>query len=577
MSFFSDASRWIQRAVTSLPAPGDTPATISTRWSGFHAWAPTPGEIRAHRRMNVERGRMTPSFARSIWFLAFTDVRSERRYALPITHYPLRALRHEEPGKIVHSHDRQLRAVARLKYAGALLRREPPREGGIELGGEHRSDLLASPRVTDGILDLDLRRLRAVLEVHLHRVRARALLRIHEISAVALVLDHDGPGTQRVDARVGRHVVLEIPRGEAPEDEAHRDDVLGAVIPVGGIGERAGLVHDAHQGFLAAELDPLDVADAVLYQRVQPERAFHRRLAVHAGSHELEHRVADDVLAVGPLKPERPALVARVVESVLLRGHHRGIAHLALDRHEREPQRLEARVGRGPALAPPGVGRLPERRQAGLHPRVRHGIDDLLAPAAEHARQHGTAGHAGEEVVVYADRLEIVLDGDAALDLVGLDEALEYVAHRQRLTARGCVAAGEVIGQHQDAGQVIARVAALRRGESVVVVEPADHAAEAERRGHRVELVGRAGYARAVRDDRAGHHRADELGAVRVVQCVQRAGDRVRHAEPRGRHRLGGPDLVADHVVGDVGQDFVGRVVLALHDYRYGLWVMGNG
>ena len=58
------------------------------------------------------------------------------------------------------------------------------------------------------------------------------------------------------------------------EDQRHRHHVLNAMVAVGRVVERPGLVDDSHAGFLRFNDDLLDVVDAVLNLRVQRHRSF---------------------------------------------------------------------------------------------------------------------------------------------------------------------------------------------------------------------------------------------------------------------------------------------------------------
>ena len=90
---------------------------------------------------------------------------------------------------------------------------------------------------------------------------------------------HHSPA-QRVDARIVRDGVLVVGGGEPAEDQRHGDHVLDAVVAVGRVGERPGLVDDAHARLLRLDHDALDVVEPVLDRRVQLHRALDRGLRV---------------------------------------------------------------------------------------------------------------------------------------------------------------------------------------------------------------------------------------------------------------------------------------------------------
>jgi hypothetical protein len=77
-------------------------------------------------------------------------------------------------------------------------------------------------------------------------------LGVEIILAVARVFDDLHLEAQRVDARIGGLLVLVVLGGQRAVDERDGDHVLDAVIAVGGVIQRAGLVDDADGGFLAS-------------------------------------------------------------------------------------------------------------------------------------------------------------------------------------------------------------------------------------------------------------------------------------------------------------------------------------
>src|SRR6185436_10693730 len=101
----------------------------------------------------------------------------------------------------------------------------------------------------------------------------------------------------------------------------------------------------------------LDFGELVLDVRMQPERALHRRLAVHACRDKLEHGILDYVIAVGALKRKGFAAAVAVVKAPFFRAEHRRVTHLAGYRHARKLHAFGHRVARSPALAPPGIRR----------------------------------------------------------------------------------------------------------------------------------------------------------------------------------------------------------------------------
>src|SRR5262249_20918924 len=108
-----------------------------------------------------------------------------------------------------------------------------------------------------------------------------------------------------------------------------------------------------------------------------------------------------------------------------------------------------------------------------------------------------------------------------------------------------------------DPAQVVGRMSPFGGEPRVVEVEPADDRAEVEGGLDGIELERGAGDLRAVRDDRAGDDRTEELRACRKAQRLEAAAERVHEAIARGVERLLRGDLVRADVVDDVDQDLV--------------------
>ncbi|MNN13580.1 hypothetical protein D3C81_1266170 [compost metagenome] len=84
----------------------------------------------------------------------------------------------------------------------------------------------------------------------------------------------------------------------------------------------------------------------------------------------------------------------------------------------------------------------------------------------------------------------------------------------------------------------------------VVVVQPAHRAANVPGGLDRVEAIGGTGDASTIRDQRAFHLGAKELGALREAQGEKAATEGVHQAVARGVQGLEGFDPVAEGVIG---------------------------
>ena len=92
----------------------------------------------------------------------------------------------------------------------------------------------------------------------------------------------------------------------------------------------------------------------------------------------------------------------------------------------------------------------------------------------------------------------------------------------------------EVVGDGEDAAEVVRGMAPLGGQPGVVVVQPADDAADVPGGLDRVEPEGGARHPRAVRDQGALDQRAEVLGAFREAQRQQAAAEGIHQAVAGG-------------------------------------------
>ena len=120
---------------------------------------------------------------------------------------------------------------------------------------------------------------------------------------------------------IGRQVAM---------DQGDGDDVLQAMIAVGGVVQRAGLADDAHGRFLRGQHDAFDLVEPILHQRMQLDGGLRGGLGVELGREgDLEQHVFHDVAAVGPGELEAFAAEGDVVEAPARRGQRAGQARFA--------------------------------------------------------------------------------------------------------------------------------------------------------------------------------------------------------------------------------------------------------
>ncbi|MNS52769.1 hypothetical protein D3C72_854950 [compost metagenome] len=432
-----------------------------------------------------------------------------------------------------------------------------------ELVHQQRDTFFAPARVAQRILHQHLRQRAAITETHAQAVGDAALVGIQVIGAELRVFMAGHLRPQRVDARIGSHVVLVILGHQPPMQQRDGHHVLHAVIAVGRVVQRPLLVDDADAGLLGTDRDVLDVLDLPPQRAqlmVQQDRCLHRRLPVELGREtDLEQHVFHHVAAERAAEGQRLAMHRYRLEAPGRCTEHAGVAHLAGGGHQRQAHATAGRVTGCPALARAGVGRMPVGAQRlPIHPGQRHRIEHALAVQPEHLRDDGGGGHLDQQHVVQADPVEGVLQRQHALDLVRLDHRQQHVVHGRWWASQRSRIAAEPVGYGEDAPQVVRGVAPFGGQPGVVEIQPADHRADVERGLHGVKLERRAGHLGAVWHHGAGHDRPQQLLARRVFQRFQAAAQRVDQAVACGLVRQAALDLVVENVVRDIGQHLVG-------------------
>src|SRR3546814_6950691 len=119
-------------------------------------------------------------------------------------------------------------------------------------------------------------------------------------------------------------------------------------VAVGVVGQRAGLVDDAHAGFLGLDDDLLDVVDAIGHLWMQLHRAIDRGLGVELGREaDLEQDVHHHIAAERALELELLATESDVVEAPGLdRQRTRVYDHLLVASAYRVDHRAAAGIAR---------------------------------------------------------------------------------------------------------------------------------------------------------------------------------------------------------------------------------------
>ncbi len=213
--------------------------------------------------------------------------------------------------------------------------------------------------MADREVDGDPVRRAAVIEEHLHGVADVALVGIEIVLRVLLVLGDLHLFAQRIDAWIRGNVVFIVGSGQAAEDQRYGNHVLDAVVAIGRIVERAGLVDDAHTGFLRLDDDFFYVVDTVFHLCVQRHRGFDGRLRVELRRvGDLEQHVLHDVAAVTALERERLTLEQHVVVAPGLCRQRGRVPHLTRHRDQREAYCAAGRIAGRPTLSRSRVRRM---------------------------------------------------------------------------------------------------------------------------------------------------------------------------------------------------------------------------
>ena len=150
--------------------------------------------------------------------------------------------------------------------------------------------------------------------------------------------------------------------------------------------------------------------------------------------------------------------------------------------------------------------------------------------------------------MIESDAVVTILEHENALNLVRLDHRLQYVVDGKRFLP----GAREVIGESENAAEIVRRMAPLGGEPGIVEIEPADHRADIERGMHRLELPVGAGNARAVRQCRAGNHGSQVFRAFGIAQREQSAAQRIQKIIARGIDGFATVGDIVRRIIGDV-------------------------
>src|SRR5439155_9561685 len=95
-------------------------------------------------------------------------------------------------------------------------------------------------------------------------------------------------------------------------------------------------------------------------------------------------------------------------------------------------------------------------------------------------RCHGGGSNPNQDDMVQPELVEAVLEGQNALDLVGLDHRVQNIADGQGSLGGSVGAAVQVVAKGEDSAQVVRRMSPFAGQPGVVVVQPANQRAQNE-------------------------------------------------------------------------------------------------
>ena len=190
---------------------------------------------------------------------------------------------------------------------------------------------------------------------------------------------------------------------------------------------------------------------------------------------------------------------------------------------------------------------------------VRQRIGDFFDVAAHQVCDDGGGGDLDKDGRIERGgrAVEMVALREHALDFIGLDHGRHDVAHQQRFAAGGKSLARQMIGDGENAAEIVRRMAAGPPG--VAEIEPAHETGRVEGSLDRIKRISGARHFCAVRNHGARHDGAEQFRAFGCAKRFERATERVDQAITRVRVGFGIADLAAAGVLGEGDEFFVGR------------------
>jgi hypothetical protein len=247
---------------------------------------------------------------------------------------------------------------------------------------------------------------------------------------------------------------------------------------------------------------------------------------------DLEEDILHDIAAVLSLEFKLLSVKVDIVEPPCRCGQHSRHATLTLHDLQTQVHSLFTGITGSPTLSAHSVGAVSISTHAlAVNPCLGDGVTRLRLAKTEHLADNSGRSHLDQDNVVQTNLVERVLQGHAALNLVGLDHGLEDVLYGKDLSVANvsAVAVGSAhpICNRKDSAEVVTGVTPLGGEPAVIKVEPSDHGADVESTEHGIELVGCSRDLCAIGNSGSGDNGTEQLGAVRELEGLETAAQSI--------------------------------------------------
>ena len=219
----------------------------------------------------------------------------------------------------------------------------------------------------------------------------------------------------------------------------------------------------------------------------------------------LEKHILHNIAPVWSLKFELFSFEQNVVETPDWCRQDSWYAWLTVLDLEHEVHSPLTGVARSPRLSRHGIRRVSVGSQTlSVYPSQCDGIRRLTLGQAEHLRRDCSSRDLDEHHMIKPDLVEGVFKRQTPLNLMSFDHGFQHILDTDDRASSDMpptsIGSGYPVCYRKNTPKVVRRVSPFSCEPAVVVVEPANHGSDVESAIDGVEDIGRAGYARAIRD-----------------------------------------------------------------------------